>query len=242
MRFKITFDTETRTFSVADKRTFWQKHKGKILAGVALAGLGGLAYANKEAIGDAITKFRYGGEKPKADTPTDSASASEPKEDASAKTKEQATGQTGGKGDKNMNIIMSNAPMPVAVEDEAVANYVWPVPQTGEVEGRYFDVLSTCGNQLPKGTSAEAKYAIALMRRCKLGNGAAKELCEYLSDHSFNRQDGDLLKSKLSNLLYFLETTKELETANARTFHREVKFPFEAGLAWIRKCKVRTDG
>jgi hypothetical protein len=64
---KIIFDTETRTFAVADKRTFWQKHKGKILAGAALAGLGGLAYANKEAIGDAVTKFRRGVAAPMSD-------------------------------------------------------------------------------------------------------------------------------------------------------------------------------
>jgi hypothetical protein len=64
---KIIFDTETRTFAVADKRTFWQKHKGKILAGAALAGLGGLAYANKEAIGDAVTKFRRGDAAPMSD-------------------------------------------------------------------------------------------------------------------------------------------------------------------------------
>lgn len=40
------------------KKTFWQKHKGKILAGAALAGLGGLAYANKDKIGDAVKAFQ----------------------------------------------------------------------------------------------------------------------------------------------------------------------------------------
>lgn len=54
------FDIGLRLFADNEqkKQNFWQKHKGKILAGAALAGLGGLAYANKDKIGDAINSWR----------------------------------------------------------------------------------------------------------------------------------------------------------------------------------------
>ena len=54
------FDIGLRLFADNEQKrqNFWQKHKGKILAGAALAGLGGLAYANKDKIGDAINSWR----------------------------------------------------------------------------------------------------------------------------------------------------------------------------------------
>lgn len=54
------FDIGLRLFADNEqkKQNFWQKHKGKIIAAAALAGLGGLAYANKDKIGDAINSWR----------------------------------------------------------------------------------------------------------------------------------------------------------------------------------------
>jgi hypothetical protein len=54
------FDIGMRLFADNEqkKQNFWQKHKGKIIAAAALAGLGGLAYANKDKIGDAINSWR----------------------------------------------------------------------------------------------------------------------------------------------------------------------------------------
>lgn len=50
---------ETRTFDEGERRSFWQKHKGKILTGATLAALGGLGYLNKEPIVDTYEKIRY---------------------------------------------------------------------------------------------------------------------------------------------------------------------------------------
>jgi ribosomal protein S18 acetylase RimI-like enzyme len=54
-----TSSAETRTFDDGGKRTFWQKHKGKILAGAALATLGGLGYLNKDKVVDTYETLRY---------------------------------------------------------------------------------------------------------------------------------------------------------------------------------------
>lgn len=52
------FDIGLRLFADNEqkKKNFWQKHKGKILTAAALAGLGGLAYANKDTI-DAVLRM-----------------------------------------------------------------------------------------------------------------------------------------------------------------------------------------
>lgn len=54
------FDVGLRLFADNEqkKQNFWQKHKGKIIAAAALAGLGGLAYANKDKINNAISSWR----------------------------------------------------------------------------------------------------------------------------------------------------------------------------------------
>lgn len=46
------FNAGVRLFAENEgkKKSFWQRHKGKILAGMALAGVGGLAYANRDNI------------------------------------------------------------------------------------------------------------------------------------------------------------------------------------------------
>jgi len=46
------FNVGVRMFAENEgkKKSFWQRHKGKILAGMALAGVGGLAYANRDNI------------------------------------------------------------------------------------------------------------------------------------------------------------------------------------------------
>ena len=46
------FNAGVRMFAENEgkKKSFWQRHKGKILAGMALAGVGGLAYANRDNI------------------------------------------------------------------------------------------------------------------------------------------------------------------------------------------------
>lgn len=51
------FNVAARLFSdkedggASDKPSFWKRHKGKLIAAAALAGLGGLAYANRDKIG-----------------------------------------------------------------------------------------------------------------------------------------------------------------------------------------------
>lgn len=67
-KFSIKYDSTVRTFSaegvgLTDTRAFgegfWQKHKGKILAGAALATLGGLGYLNKDRVVDTYENLRY---------------------------------------------------------------------------------------------------------------------------------------------------------------------------------------
>jgi hypothetical protein len=52
------FDMGVKMFAENEqqKASFWKKHKGKILAAAALAGLGGLAYANRDAISGWLSK------------------------------------------------------------------------------------------------------------------------------------------------------------------------------------------
>ena len=54
------FDMGVRMFAENEqqKASFWKKHKGKILAAAALAGFGGLAYANRDAIMDKVNEYR----------------------------------------------------------------------------------------------------------------------------------------------------------------------------------------
>lgn len=54
------FNTAIRLFSGGDddKPSFWKRHKGKLIAAAALAGLGGLAYANRDKIDTAIKAFK----------------------------------------------------------------------------------------------------------------------------------------------------------------------------------------
>ena len=67
-KFSIKYNSAVRAFSaegvgLTDTRAFgegfWQKHKGKILAGAALATLGGLGYLNKDKVVDTYENLRY---------------------------------------------------------------------------------------------------------------------------------------------------------------------------------------
>lgn len=47
------FSCDAKCFADAEGKTFWQRHKGKILGAAALAGLGGLGYAYRNELGQA---------------------------------------------------------------------------------------------------------------------------------------------------------------------------------------------